>query len=33
MHCSGATFIQIAAREMPEKLILSYTGSRYIFEA
>jgi 7,8-dihydropterin-6-yl-methyl-4-(beta-D-ribofuranosyl)aminobenzene 5'-phosphate synthase len=33
MHCSGATFLQIAAREMPEKLIMSYTGSRYIFGA
>ena len=33
MHCSGAGFIRIAQREMPDKLILSYTGSRYIFGA
>lgn len=33
MHCSGATFIQITARDMPDKLIMSYTGSRYIFGA
>lgn len=31
MHCSGQTFIQMVQREMPDKLILSYTGSRYIF--
>jgi 7,8-dihydropterin-6-yl-methyl-4-(beta-D-ribofuranosyl)aminobenzene 5'-phosphate synthase len=31
MHCSGATFTQIAARDMPDKLIMSYTGSRYVF--
>jgi len=33
MHCSGAGFIQMVQKEMPEKLILSYTGSRYIFGA
>ena len=33
MHCSGAGFLRIAQREMPDKLILSYTGSRYIFGA
>ena len=33
MHCSGAGFIRIVQREMPDKLILSYTGSRYIFGA
>lgn len=31
MHCSGPTFIHMMQREMPDKLILSYTGSRYIF--
>ena len=31
MHCSGQTFINLVQREMPDKLILSYTGSRYIF--
>jgi 7,8-dihydropterin-6-yl-methyl-4-(beta-D-ribofuranosyl)aminobenzene 5'-phosphate synthase len=31
MHCGGAAFIRMAQREMPDKLILSYTGSRYIF--
>lgn len=33
MHCSGAGFIQLAQNEMPEKLILSYTGSRFVFGA
>lgn len=33
MHCSGAAFIRIVQREMPDKLILSYTGTRYIFGA
>ncbi len=33
MHCSGAAFIRMAQLEMPDKLILSYTGSRYIFGA
>jgi Amidohydrolase family len=33
MHCSGAAFIRIVQREMPDKLIMSYTGSRYIFGA
>jgi 7,8-dihydropterin-6-yl-methyl-4-(beta-D-ribofuranosyl)aminobenzene 5'-phosphate synthase len=31
MHCSGAGFIRMVQREMPDKLILSYTGSRYLF--
>ncbi len=31
MHCSGAGFIRIAQMEMPDKLILSYTGTRYVF--
>ncbi len=33
MHCSGAGFIRIVQREIPDKLIMSYTGSRYIFGA
>lgn len=33
MHCSGAGFIRIVQREMPDKLILSYTGTRYLFGA
>lgn len=33
MHCSGATFTHIVAREMPDKLIMSYVGTRYIFGA
>jgi 7,8-dihydropterin-6-yl-methyl-4-(beta-D-ribofuranosyl)aminobenzene 5'-phosphate synthase len=33
MHCSGGSFIQAARREMPEKLILCTTGSRFTFTA
>ena len=33
MHCSGELFIDLVQREMPDKLIRSYTGSRYIFSA
>jgi 7,8-dihydropterin-6-yl-methyl-4-(beta-D-ribofuranosyl)aminobenzene 5'-phosphate synthase len=33
LHCSGPTFIHLMQSEMPDKLILSYTGSRYIFGA
>lgn len=33
MHCSGAGFIRMVQKEMPDKLILSYTGTRYIFGA
>jgi 7,8-dihydropterin-6-yl-methyl-4-(beta-D-ribofuranosyl)aminobenzene 5'-phosphate synthase len=33
MHCSGAAFIRTVQREMPDKLILSYTGSRFRFGA
>ena len=33
MHCTGETFIDIAQKEMPDKFIRSYTGSRYIFWA
>ena len=33
MHCSGAGFIRMMQREMPDKLIVSYTGTRLIFRA
>jgi hypothetical protein len=33
MHCSGSNFIEAAKREMPEKLILCTTGSRFTFTA
>ncbi len=33
MHCSGSNFIEAAKREMPEKLILCTTGSRFTFSA
>lgn len=31
MHCSGPGFINAMQNELPEKLVLSYTGSRFIF--
>jgi 7,8-dihydropterin-6-yl-methyl-4-(beta-D-ribofuranosyl)aminobenzene 5'-phosphate synthase len=31
MHCSGTNFINAVTEQMPEKLILSSTGSRYTF--
>jgi metal-dependent hydrolase (beta-lactamase superfamily II) len=31
MHCSGQNFIDLAKQEMPEKLVLCTTGSRYTF--
>ncbi len=33
MHCSGGNFLETAKREMPEKLILCTTGSRFTFTA
>ena len=33
MHCSGSNFLEAAKREMPEKLILCTTGSRFTFSA
>ena len=33
MHCSGPGFIKAMQNEFPEKLVLSYTGSRFIFGA
>jgi 7,8-dihydropterin-6-yl-methyl-4-(beta-D-ribofuranosyl)aminobenzene 5'-phosphate synthase len=31
MHCSGQNFIDLAKQEMPEKLVLCTTGSRFTF--
>lgn len=31
MHCTGSTFVHMIAREMPEKLVMSYVGSRFAF--
>ena len=31
MHCSGPGFLKAMQNELPEKLVLSYTGSRFIF--
>jgi hypothetical protein len=33
MHCSGQNFIDLAKQEMPEKLVLCTTGSRFTFTA
>ena len=33
MHCTGATFSHLVAREMPDKLVMSYVGSRFDFSA
>ncbi len=33
MHCSGQNFIDLAKKEMPEKLVLCGTGSSYTFTA
>ena len=33
MHCSGSNFLEAAKREMPEKLVLCTTGSRFTFAA
>ena len=33
MHCSGQNFVDLAKQEMPEKLVLCTTGSRFIFTA
>ena len=33
IHCSGAAFIRLAQQAMPDKVILSYTGTRFIFGA
>jgi 7,8-dihydropterin-6-yl-methyl-4-(beta-D-ribofuranosyl)aminobenzene 5'-phosphate synthase len=31
MHCSGAGFARAGQKEMPDKLIVPYTGTRFIF--
>jgi 7,8-dihydropterin-6-yl-methyl-4-(beta-D-ribofuranosyl)aminobenzene 5'-phosphate synthase len=33
MHCSGAGFIRAVQRDVPDRSIMSYTGTRYIFGA
>lgn len=33
MHCSGSNFLETAKREMPEKLVLCTTGSKFTFTA
>lgn len=31
MHCSGANFIRAMQRDLPDRFIMSYTGTRYVF--
>jgi len=31
MHCSGGGFARAVQKEMPDKLIVPYTGTRFIF--
>ena len=33
MHCSGAGFIRAVQRDLPDRFIMSYTATRYIFGA
>jgi 7,8-dihydropterin-6-yl-methyl-4-(beta-D-ribofuranosyl)aminobenzene 5'-phosphate synthase len=33
MHCSGSTFYEVAKQELPGRVVLSSTGSRYTFGA
>ena len=33
LHCTGEPFYEIAKAEMPNKLIRSYTGTRFVFNA
>jgi 7,8-dihydropterin-6-yl-methyl-4-(beta-D-ribofuranosyl)aminobenzene 5'-phosphate synthase len=33
LHCTGEPFYEMAKAEMPNKLLRSYTGTRFIFEA
>ena len=33
MHCTGPAFIRMVQKEMPDKLILPYTGTRFLFGA
>jgi 7,8-dihydropterin-6-yl-methyl-4-(beta-D-ribofuranosyl)aminobenzene 5'-phosphate synthase len=32
LHCSGEAFYELAKAEMPDKLLRSYTGTRFVFE-
>ena len=31
MHCTGAAFTWMVRDAMPDKLIMSYTGTRFVF--
>ena len=33
LHCTGEPFYEIAKAEMPNKLLRSYTGTRFVFGA
>jgi 7,8-dihydropterin-6-yl-methyl-4-(beta-D-ribofuranosyl)aminobenzene 5'-phosphate synthase len=33
LHCTGEPFYEIARAEMPAKLLRSYTGTRFVFDA
>jgi 7,8-dihydropterin-6-yl-methyl-4-(beta-D-ribofuranosyl)aminobenzene 5'-phosphate synthase len=33
MHCAGSMFYEIARAQMPDRVILSSTGSRFTFSA
>lgn len=33
MHCTGEAFYEIAKREVPDKLLRAYTGTRFVFSA
>jgi len=33
MHCSGMTLYEIAKQEMPGRVLLSSTGTRFVFGA
>ena len=33
LHCTGEPFYEIAKAEMPNKLLRSYTGTRFVFNA
>jgi 7,8-dihydropterin-6-yl-methyl-4-(beta-D-ribofuranosyl)aminobenzene 5'-phosphate synthase len=32
LHCSGEVFYEIAKGELPNKLLRSYTGTRFVFD-
>jgi 7,8-dihydropterin-6-yl-methyl-4-(beta-D-ribofuranosyl)aminobenzene 5'-phosphate synthase len=33
LHCSGEPFYDMVKAEMPNKLLRSYTGTRFVFSA